>query len=80
LKPVFVEIKYALEDLQKWEEKEIVRCFKEVLKNFKVPKKDFYMTLRQLLTGRREGPELVKVIYLLGRTRVLERLARIEER
>jgi len=80
LKPVFVEIKYALEDLQKWEEKEIVRCFKEVLKNFKVPKKDFYMTLRLLLTGRQEGPELVKVVYLLGRARVLERLARIEER
>ncbi|MFA7427976.1 hypothetical protein [Mesotoga sp.] len=42
----------------------------------KPDRKGFYMTLRNILTSAEEGPELVDVIFLLGRNKTLNRLQR----
>jgi len=39
----------------------------------------FFMTLRRALTGTDHGPELTKIIPVLGKEEVLDRLKRILE-
>jgi|GEM_PF-5360104 len=55
---------------------EITPVFKKVLKQHGVKPKEFYMTLRRVLTGREEGPELVNIIPLLGKEIFLRRIER----
>jgi len=54
----------------------IVKIFKKVLKNSKIKPRDFYMTLRRILTGKDEGPELVNIIPILGKEVFMRRLER----
>ncbi len=68
--------KNRIEYLDTWNGEELVRVIKEVLKEAKPDRKLFYMSLRHVLTGSEEGPELIDVIYLLGRNKTLNRLER----
>ncbi|HIP92477.1 MAG TPA: glutamate--tRNA ligase, partial [Thermotoga sp.] len=65
-----------LEELEKidWEKNNIVEAFKKTVKEMKIKAKDFYMTLRIILTGREEGPELVRLVPALGKEKVIRRL------
>lgn len=65
-----------LEELEKidWEKNNIVEAFKKTVKDMKIKAKDFYMTLRIILTGREEGPELVRLVPALGKEKVIKRL------
>ena len=79
LRQVFQELRDAFESIENWAPEAIAEAVKKVLKDFKVNRKDFYKSLRKLLTGMEEGPELLNVIYLLGRGKVLSRLEKLKQ-
>lgn len=79
LRQVFQELRDAFESIENWTPEAIAEAVKKVLKDFKVNRKDFYKSLRKLLTGMEEGPELLNVIYLLGRGKVLSRLEKLKQ-
>lgn len=66
--------KDRIEYLDAWNNDEIVGTIRAVLNEFKPDRKGFYMSLRHILTAADEGPELVDVIFLLGRNKTLNRL------
>jgi nondiscriminating glutamyl-tRNA synthetase len=66
--------KDRIEYLNSWSNEEIVSTIKEILKEIKPDRKAFYMSLRHVLTASEEGPELVDVVFLLGRNKTLHRL------
>jgi len=66
------------DSIPSWEINEIISVIKAVVKDTKVNPKPFYHTLRLALTARDTGPELVHVVHLLGRNKVLNRLGRLE--
>jgi len=66
--------KDRVEYLNSWSNEEIVSTIKEILKEIKPDRKAFYMSLRHILTASEEGPELVDVVFLLGRNKTLHRL------
>lgn len=63
-----------LEKVDNWTRETLQGAFKVTLKVSKLKGRDFYMTLRQILTGRTEGPELVDVLDVLGKDETLARL------
>ncbi|AIY87010.1 MULTISPECIES: glutamate--tRNA ligase [unclassified Thermotoga] len=75
MKGVFSQLKEELQNVR-WTMEEITPVFKKVLKQHGVKPKEFYMTLRRVLTGREEGPELVNIIPLLGKEIFLRRIER----
>ncbi|HOJ87639.1 MAG TPA: glutamate--tRNA ligase [Pseudothermotoga sp.] len=52
----------------------IVDLIRSVVKGRKLNAKEFYTSLRYLLTGKNEGPELVDVVYLLGTEETAKRI------
>jgi nondiscriminating glutamyl-tRNA synthetase len=45
--------------------------------NNKEQKKELFSAIRKKLTGKNKGPELFKIIYLLGKEKVLRRLSKL---
>ena len=41
--------------------------------NNQIPRKEFYLLLRNVLTGEKRGPELFYIVYLLNKNEVEER-------
>ncbi|MBT1247880.1 MULTISPECIES: glutamate--tRNA ligase [unclassified Thermosipho (in: thermotogales)] len=74
VKEVYRKLVEELRKVDEWNEKVIFKVFKEAMKNSKVKGKEFYMNLRIVLTGREEGPELVDIVYLLGKEKMIKRL------
>jgi nondiscriminating glutamyl-tRNA synthetase len=69
--------KALLEELQKvevWNKENVYASFKAAMKNAKLKGKDFYMTLRLVLTGKHEGPELIDILEILGKEEVIARI------
>jgi len=69
--------KALLEELQKvevWNKENVYASFKTAMKNAKLKGKDFYMTLRLILTGKNEGPELIDILEILGKEEVIARI------
>ena len=75
LRTAFVSLKEELQNAD-WEMEHIVKILKKVLKGSKIRPRDFYMTLRRILTGKDEGPELVNIIPILGKEAFMRRLER----
>jgi len=69
------ELKKELNKLEKWEEEEIKIALKNSSNNIQTSKKSFFSLLRRMLTGQEKGPELVKIIFLLGNSEVKKRLS-----
>jgi nondiscriminating glutamyl-tRNA synthetase len=65
----------AFSALEDFNGENILKAVKEVGKKAGVKGKALYHPLRLALTGREDGPELVKIAPLLGRDEVLKRLA-----
>ncbi|MGC8903225.1 MAG: glutamate--tRNA ligase [Fervidobacterium sp.] len=63
-----------LEKLQDWNKEFIYAAFKSATKSAKLKGKEFYMTLRLILTGKSEGPELIDILEILGKNEVIERI------
>ena len=68
------ELKKALNKLEKWEIENIKLALKSVCINSQAPKKEFYLSIRKILTGTDKGPELPQIIYLLNKKETEERL------
>jgi nondiscriminating glutamyl-tRNA synthetase len=64
----------ALRMVEVWNKENIYAAFKNVMKGAKLKGKDFYMTLRLILTGKHEGPELIDILEVLGKEEVLARI------
>ena len=67
------ELKKELNQLQKWEIENIKLVLKSVSISIQAPKKEFYLLVRSVLTGKEKGPELPQIIYLLNKEEVEER-------
>lgn len=74
VKQVYSELVKEIENIEIWDEKNIYQAFKNAMKKGKVKGKDFYMNLRIVLTGREEGPELIDIVYLLGKENIVKRI------
>ncbi len=75
----FKKLMDVYESLEEWKIEKILEATKKVLKASKVKGKEFYHPLREILTGKDSGPDLVNLIYLLGRENVVSRLKRFLE-
>ncbi len=75
----FKSLQNAYESLDEWKVEDILKVTKKVLKESKVKGKDFYHPLREILTGKDSGPDLVNLIFLLGRENVVSRLKKFLE-
>ncbi len=62
------------------DEEGYIRAAKAAMKRSGQKGRPFFMTLRRALTGQDHGPELVKIIPILGKDEVLNRIARVLER
>jgi len=76
LKSALLLCAQQLESSPQSDKSQLVNVIRTVVKSTKVNAKEFYTVLREVLTGRKEGPELVDVVYLLG---AQETAARIRE-
>jgi glutamyl/glutaminyl-tRNA synthetase len=52
---------------------EIKNALKSVCSKSQAPKKEFYLLVRKILTGTDKGPELPRIVYLLGKEKIKER-------
>jgi nondiscriminating glutamyl-tRNA synthetase len=75
----FKSLRDVYESLDEWKVESILEATKKVLKESKVKGKDFYHPLREILTGKDSGPDLVNLIFLLGRENVVSRLRKFLE-
>jgi glutamyl-tRNA synthetase len=55
-------------------EPEWQQLVKDLIQAFELPKKKLFMGLRLMLTGETHGPELHKILMLIGRENLLQRL------
>lgn len=67
------ELRKELRKLDKWEVENIKSVLKFVCLNSQAPKKEFYLLVRNVLTGTSKGPELPQIIYLLNKEEVEKR-------
>ena len=67
------ELSKELNELKRWEVEEIKNALKSVCSKSQAPKKEFYLLIRKILTGTDKGPELPRIIYLLGKEEIKER-------
>ncbi|SHH33694.1 glutamate--tRNA ligase [Thermosipho atlanticus] len=74
LKEVYRKLIKELQSIDNWNEKNIYQAFKNAMKGVRIKGKDFYMKLRIVLTGKEEGPELIDIVYLLGKEKIIRRL------
>ncbi len=72
----FALMRQELENIDEWNPDCIVAVLKDVIKRISPDRKTFYTTLRKVLTGRKHGPEMIDIVYLLGRMKVLDRLSK----
>ncbi len=75
----FKELSVVYDSLDEWKIENILTATKKVMKEFKLKGKDFYHPLRKIVSGKESGPDLVNLIYLLGRENVVSRLMRFLE-
>jgi len=61
------KLRAELSKLEKWEVENIKLVLKSVCLNNQAPKKEFYLLVRNVLTGTDKGPELPRIIYLLNK-------------
>lgn len=59
-----------------WEQAKLEKLFEEAMKEHSLKKKEFYHPLRLAISGKDRGPNLVAVVRLLGKQKVLERVDR----
>jgi nondiscriminating glutamyl-tRNA synthetase len=77
IKCAMLECADKLESLDRSDKNSIVEVFRSTIKKQKVSAKEFYSTLRYVLTGKHEGPELVDIVFLLGPNEVAARIKSI---
>lgn len=76
---VYKALRNSYESMDEWTPQSITQATRRVVKETKVKAGDFYHSLREILTGKDSGPDLVNLIFLLGRENVISRLKRFLE-
>ncbi len=74
---IYIELLGEIQNMDSWTTDDIMAMFKKVTKNSKQKSKSFYHTLREVLTGSDSGPELMYVVHLIGRNKMLDRIERL---
>ena len=72
--PWLSELRKNLIKLSEWEIEEIKITLKISYQQSQANKKEFYSLIRIMLTGREKGPELPKIIFLLGKEEIKRRI------
>ncbi len=67
------------ESMEDWTAETVVSVTKKAVKDSKIKAGEFYHPLREVLTGMDSGPDLVSLIFLLGRENVVSRLKKFLE-
>ncbi len=67
------------ESTDEWNIESIAFATKKTVKDSKVKASEFYHPLRRILTGRESGPDLVDLIFLIGRENTISRLKKFLE-
>ena len=73
---ILSELAKLLKSLEQLDESNFDKVFKDLKKKVKIKGKDIFMPLRVALTGREHGPELKRVVVLLGKNNCLKRVER----
>ncbi len=73
-KPLIASFQKAFGEISEFNGENFLKAVKEVGKQSGLKGKALYHPLRMAMTGREDGPELVKVAPLLGKAEVLKRL------
>lgn len=73
-KTVLEAVKKAIEEADEITEEYVKDLLKKLQKETNVKGKEFFMPIRVAITGEDHGPELVKIIPLLGKDKVINRL------
>ncbi len=73
------ELVSGFKELDEWSKESIKGVIKDVGKNLGLKGKKLFMPTRIAVSGRKQGPELDSLIYLLGREKVLKRLTNVLE-
>lgn len=72
---VFEVIINSLNDFEYYDDMEKIKGYlKDVSKRSNIKVGQLYKSIRLLLTGKSEGPELPKIIYLLGKEKTIKRI------
>ena len=64
----------TIESISNWEKDEILGKLEEVSNQIEIKRKDFYQALRASLTGRLISPDLLDIMLLMGKDKVLQKL------
>ena len=79
-KNIFELIINSLNNFENYDNMDKIRDYlKDVAKNNGLKIGLVYKPIRLLLTGKHEGPELPKIIYLLGKEKTIKRINKIKE-
>lgn len=77
---VFEVIINSLNDFEYYDDMEKIKGYlKDVSKGNDIKVGQLYKSIRLLLTGKSEGPELPKIIYLLGKEKTIKRINVIKQ-
>lgn len=76
-KLVIKTLKRKLNQLKSFEEETIYLTLKEVCQDLDLKTKEVFMPTRIALTGKTKGPELPKIISLLGKEKTIARLKKV---
>ncbi len=75
VKKIFEYMIGGLEEMSEYTEEQVLMLLKDIGLKTGIKGKGLYMPIRAVLTGRTHGPELPRIIILLGKTRCIERLS-----
>ncbi|HLS52351.1 MAG TPA: glutamate--tRNA ligase, partial [Tissierellaceae bacterium] len=78
-KSILEAIRHELENIEEIDKEFAASLMKKVQKATGIRGKNLFMPTRVALTGSLHGPEFVKVIYLLGKENLLERIEYVEK-
>lgn len=70
---------HALRNVKKWKLDEINKALEEEIKEKKLKKGEFYMSLRLAIAGKRITPPINESMEILGQDKVLHRLKEVEK-
>ena len=73
---VLNELMRLLQSLEKLDEDNFDKVFKDLKKRVKYKGKELYLPVRMAITGQEHGPELKQVVVLLGKNNCIKRLER----
>ena len=71
---LFKELKTSIQKMEIFDINNIKDVINNLQKKLNISGTDFYLPIRIKLTGRKEGPNLIDIIYLLGKEETLKRL------